>query len=211
MDERPSLPKILRLLFSHGLPRPGQRPATRGRGSGAERHSCRRGSALHLGRPLAESPLRSRRTSRAPRRCARDQRRQPHPGRNGQDADGRMDRPPVARRKAKRSGSSAADTAPAAARTTKPGNWPGNCRACRTCRTRIAWPRPAGRSGSSDARCSCWTMPSSIAASPATWISCSWTPWNRWAMSTSFPAARSANRWKGWPEPMSSPCRGPIC
>ena len=111
----------------------------------------------------------------------------------------------------KRWESSAADTGPAAGRTTKPGNWPGNCRACRTCRTPIAWPRPAGRSVSTAARCWCWTMPSSIAASPATWISCSWTPWSRWATNTSFPAARSANRWKGWPERMSSPCRGPTC
>ena len=30
-------------------------------------------------------------------------------------------------------------------------------------------------------------------------------------LNTSFPAARSANRWKGWPERMSLPCRGPIC
>ena len=40
-------------------------------------------------------------------------------------------------------------------------------------------------------------MPSSTAASAATWTSCCWTPWSRLASSTSFPAARSASRWQG--------------
>ena len=151
-----------------------------------------------------------RRKSRPPRRRARNQRRQPHPRRHGQDANGRMDRPPVPRarqigrhhqprirgpqRPQRRSSGTRLETAGRAARAgpgsrgRRPqGNWEFGCQALVL--DDAFQHRRIGRD---------LDIVLLDALEP-------------FGYEHVFPAARSANLWQDWPEPISSPCRGPIC